>query len=284
MFVYFQPQCGFNDILTSVGYVLNYCIQFKRILLLDTVNSIYKINFSDYFIFRHPLIIYDFESIKKILSDHSISIFPSELNGKMEDVLNSKIKFKWTQTGYLIEDTNTQLILPNYKIESNVIIFTSVGGGNAINIFHNYIVLKPVITNFCLENHKKLKSPYLCIQIRNTDYKCDYKKLYDENKELIHSYETIYIATDDVKSIQFFKDNGLNVYNFTTFPEGEYKTLHVHDNINKEKRLLDLFSDIFIITMADKLISVSTGGFINFVRSCHENSQIISQKFKHPTE
>ena len=278
MFVYFQPQGGFNDILTSTNFVLDYCKQFRRILLLDTVNSEYKINFTEYFIFRHPLVIYDFERIKKILSEHSISIFPSELNGKMEDVLDSKIKFKWTQTGYLIGETDTRLTLPA-NCNEKVIVFASVGGGNAINFFNKYIELKSIVKDFCVNNYNKLTSPYLCIQIRNTDYNCDYKKLYDENKKLIHSYKNVYIATDDKHSIEFFKDKNLNVYNFTTFPDDDkYHNLH-NSNIDPKTKILELFSDIFIITKAEKLLSVSIGGFINFVRSCNENSQIISQKF-----
>lgn len=283
MFVYFQPQGGFNDILTSTNFVLDYCKQFRRILLLDTVNSKYKINFSDYFIFKDPLVIYDFEKITEMLSDPSISIFPSELNGKMEDVLKSKLKFKWTQSGIIIPETGTRLILPG-NCNAKVIVFASVGGGNAIHFFKKYIELKPLVKNFCLNNYNKLRPPYLCLQIRNTDYNCDYKKLYEENKKLIHSYKDVYVATDDKQSIDFFKNKNLNIYNFTTFPiDNEYHNLHT-SIIDPKTKILELFSDIFIITMADKLLSVSIGGFIQFVRSCHENSQIISQKFKHPTE
>ncbi len=47
-YLYLQPMGGLNDILCRINYCINYCKNTNRILLLDTYNSFYKINFSEY--------------------------------------------------------------------------------------------------------------------------------------------------------------------------------------------------------------------------------------------
>jgi len=48
------PAGGFNDILSQIYFSIEYCIKFKRILLINTVNTDYHINFSDYFTINLP--------------------------------------------------------------------------------------------------------------------------------------------------------------------------------------------------------------------------------------
>ena len=279
MFVYFQPQGGFNDILTITEHVLKYCVHFKRILLLDMVNSEYKINFSDYFIFKHPLVICDFNKIKELLSDTELSVYPKELHGKLNNVLDNSIKFRWSLEGYYIGDTQTKLILPPHPCTEKVIVFASVGGGNAINLFRYYVELLPHVKEYCQQNYSKLPKPYLAIQIRNTDHQCDYAKMYEDNKDLVHSYKNIYVATDDKKTIEFFREKGLNVYNFITFPESDYNNLHNNQTLDPDVKIKDLMSDVHILTLSDKILSVSKGGFIRFVRECQESSNMLKSKF-----
>ena len=129
-------------------------------------------------------------------------------------------------------------------------------------------------------NYQKLPKPYLSIHIRNTDYQCDYKKLYNENKELIHQYKSIYIATDDKFSLEFFKERGLTIYNFTTVPDIISENLHYSEDISGDIKIKDLISDLYLMSMSDKLLSNSKGGFIELIRHCIENADLINDKFK----
>ena len=281
MFVYFQPRGGFNDILTITERVLNYCIQKKRLLLLDTINSEYRINFSDYFVFKHPLVISDFNKIRTILTQGELSVYPDILDGKLDEVLDGVTRFRWTQTGYYIGDTDVPLNLP-VDCSKKIIVFASVGGGNAVGIFHKYIELRPRVSEFCQTNYSRLNSPYLAIQVRNTDYTCEYVDLYEHNRELISKYETVYVATDDKKCIDFFRQKGLNVYNFITFPNDDtYHNLHNNQSLDPDTKIKDLMSDIYILTMADRILSISRGGFIQFVRACNQHSELIGSKFSY---
>ena len=109
----------------------------------------------------------------------------------------------------------------------------------------------------------------MAIQVRNTDYKCDYIDYYEKNKTIIHSYKAIYLATDDKEVLKFFVEKKLYIYNFTTYPENAVSNLHESD-IDSDKKIKNLICDIFIITNANDLLSNSKGRFINLVRSCYE--------------
>ena len=77
--------------------------------------------------------------------------------------------------------------------------------------------------------------------------------------------------------IKFFKSNnlGLNIFNFTTFNSNKkVNNLHYNTSINGNTKIIDLMSDIYIISMSNKLLSNSQGGFIELVRNCYNNKNI----------
>jgi len=249
-------------------------------LLFDSRNSLLKINFSDYFQLPRKNVIYDTNEIQTICNNQQLQIYPPCLQNKLSEIIDGKIVFTYCLGGgaYLFEDT--RLNLPNHPIKKDIIIHSMCGGGNGYLLFKS-IKFKNNIKKHCKANHLLLPKPYLCIQVRNTDYKCDYVSLYQTNKQLIHSYKSVYIATDNKDVLQFFKDEskGLTIYNFTHYPDNtQYKSLHT-SNIDPDVKLKDVMSDIYIITMCDKLLSNSKGGFIDLVRKCHDNKS--SEKIKY---
>lgn len=322
MYVYLQPCGGLNDILCCTERCLQYCRKYNRILLLDTYNTTYKINFSDYFTFSRNNIICDFNEIKKILKENNNSIYPNFLTSSL--ILNTTkliiLRYSWREleidykgniNGYIVMKINKIcdlfdkiknisadlkiwktrynnsnnnkkkyiLNLPNKPIKEKIIFFGCDGGGNGYQFFKN-INFKKDIKSYCQEKYLLIKKPYLSIQIRNTDYQCDYQNLYNVNREKIHSYQNIYVATDDVNVITFFKSKSLNIYNFTTFPKEEkYRSLHT-SNVDSKQKIYDLILDVYMITMSDQLLSNSKGGFIKLCRSCNENKDLITTKFE----
>lgn len=286
MYVYLQPQGGLNDILSVIETTLIYCMKHKRKLLLDTVNTTYRINFIDYFSFLHPCIIEDINEIIKICdNDNNISIYPECSKDNMLNILNGKIKF--VDNNFEMYYNNTILSLPNEKRNETIIIFSSYAKFFGFKLFKK-LHLNINIKKIAKERYEKIPKPYLCIQVRNTDYKCDYIKLYNENINLIYKYKNIYVASDDENVINFFKSNnlGLNIFNFTTFNnsnnnsnENIYKNLHSNDSIDSNTKILDLMSDIYIISMSDKLLSNSKGQFITLVRNCHADKNNIIKQF-----
>jgi len=269
-YVYFEPRGGFNDILSNITRCLEYCVQNKRVLLVNGKKCTYKINFSDYFdMVSNENIICDTEIIKKICSNTSYSIYPSELQDKMNDILENNIIFSYgiNKTPWHYNDIKLELF--NKEVSEDIIIFSCSGSGDGYTLFKQ-LTFKKSILDICNERYNRLNKPYLGIQIRNTDYTCDYIQFFIDNEILIKSYSEIYMATDDVNVLEFFREKGLQIKNFTTFPRQEFKSLH-YSNIHPHTKFIDMISDIYIMSLSDKLISPSKGGFIRLIKDVMRN-------------
>lgn len=289
MYFYFQPRGGFNDIFSQLILCIQYCVHFKKILLFDTKNSEYRINFSDYFTFNdnvnaHLKIIVDFNEIKKIVYENpEFTIYPNCLQGHMKDIIDGKLKMKVKKldekNSTFVDLCDNKLTIPNYCVSEDILVYINWGGANGFTLF-SQLQIKPDIITYCKKLYEKIPKPYVAIQIRNTDYQCDYQKLYLEYKDLIHSYKAVYIATDDKKSIDFFKSKKLRVFNFCHFPPSDnYLNLHYSEEVDPDVKMKDLLADILIVSMADKLLSKSIGLFIYFLYNAFTNKNVIKNMF-----
>jgi len=302
MYVYLATGIGgFNDILSIVGTALDYCIKYNRTLLLDGTNSLYKLNYKDCFQFRNEKIICDSNIIHEICKT-SKSIYPSVLNGKIMPFIKNmntdytinlvngdKIPFAVNNnTEYKIRRhpeniysyNDTILNLPSEPRPETVIVCVRHWGGFGYPLFKQ-IEFCSEIKELCKLRYAQIEKPYLAIQVRDTDRgKCDYAKLYETNKEMIHSYRAVYIATDNPKVLYFFMTKDLDVVNFATFPDN-MMPIHFCKSIDGKTKMVDLAIDIFMVAMSDKLLSVSEGGYIHLIRQCFDNKKNIQQQFLH---
>lgn len=264
-YVYIALEGGINDILSQIERTYYYCLKYNRILLVDTINSTYKINLSDFCYFKNKNIICDINKIIEICSKN-ISIYPAQFSDKLLNILNGNIKLDYmtnlNKYGYSLHE------LPNSIIKEDIIIHNSWGGGNGYN-FYKELTIKDNILEICKNRHSLLNLKYLCIYIRNTDKKSNYKDLYYENINLINNYECVYIATDDIIALKFFKENinNNNIFNFTTFNININSEIGLHSEktIDPSIKFIDLLCDIYICKMAPKILSNSYGGFYNLI-------------------
>jgi hypothetical protein len=271
-YVYFIPRGGINDTFTQIKHKINYCKKMNRILLLDMNYGSYNVNVHDYLYFINcEHIIYDMNKIKEIISNKKVSIYPKEIDFSLLDVVNKKTKFIFTY-----KDINLR-ILPKQQVNEDIILHTCWGGGDGTKIFIENIMLHENLKEIIKNKLNLLDDHYLCLQIRNTDIQSNYVNLYEENKEMIHSYKSIYLCTDDKVVINFFKNKNLNIFNFTTFSDNKCKNLH-NSNIKPQIKFQDLFVDIFIAVNSHKIISNSGGGFAKFIKECFLQKKEIMKK------
>jgi len=275
-YVLFITKSGLNDFFSQVHRTISYCKKHNRILLLDMTSGSYNINFSDYF--HIPIdecnIIYDTDKIKDILFTHNtLSVYPNHLDLNPIDFMNKNIKFEFKD-----KDNkrfrcykNILLDLPD-TVNEDIILHCGYYGGDGFLLFKQ-LGLTENLKSICNQKMKLLQNNYLCIQVRNTDYKCDYSTLYENHKEKIHSYDQIYICTDDESVITFFKSKNLNVYCFTTFPK--IKTVLHYSSVPGDIKIQDVIVDIFIATNSREILSNSKGGFIQLLRNCFMNKECI---------
>ena len=280
-YVYLIPQGGFNDILYNINRLLEYCKKYNRILLIDTTNTHYKINFSDYFSFPNKRVICDKNKIIEICNNNH-TIYPDFLHNNIQPLLTGVCVIDFMPGSYHDNGSyNNKLItLPRKAILKTIIVYSSWGSYFSGYPLFQQMTICDAIKTECKKRHDLLQKPYLCIQVRNTDYKCDYQKVYTDNKVLIHSYNNIYLATDDKSVIDFYKLQNLPIINFTTFPDGNSENLH-DSNVNSHTKIIDLICDVYLIAMSGKLLSNSSGGFIKFVTECFNNKGNIINQFNH---
>jgi hypothetical protein len=279
MYLYFQPHGGFNDIMCRLADVLDYCSLSNRTLMINMYNQVYRINFSDYFNLENYNIVGNKNDILKIVND-APDIYPSYIDKKkLIKIINGEHGFTYTKTGYTYEDKHLSLSLGILGRQENIVVYACCGGGNGYTLFKQ-LTFCPDIKNICKERYNLLTKPYLGIHVRNTDYQSNYKKLYEDNKVLIHKFNCIYLATDNIDVFTFFKSTNLNIFNFTTFNNNKYKNLHIDSEIDPHTKITDVMSDIYIISLCDKLLSNSCGGFNQLLRTCNTNKDDIINQFK----
>ena len=277
MYLYLDSRGGFNDQLNRIEASIEYCVKTNRTLLIDTTKSCYNINFCDYFYLKNISIpiISDVKIIKNIVANESLTIYPDIF--KSRDIGTWKFKFLSSHNCFGEAETNIIMGLPDIQCNKNIVVHVSCGNSKPVKLFKNLYFQQNIIDHV-KQTFSKLPKKYICIQIRNTDRKCDYKGLYENNKELIHSYEGVYIATDDKITIDFFKDKKLNIFNFTTFSDVPSGNLH-YAAIPTDIKIKNVICDIYIIAMAHTLLSNSVGGFIELVRNIRNDMSSINDKF-----
>jgi hypothetical protein len=281
-YLYFQALNGFTDILTSLRDILIYGEKYERIILFDTMNSFYKINFSDYFDLPQKNIIYDFNEIKKICND-DCDIYPSFIGRNMSQIIKGEMLFKYVK-GIGSRYNDILIKLPEEKRPEKIIFIARGGGELRRRVDVGYIIFQTLsfkenVVSHVLYRYSQIKKPYLCIQVRNTDRKSDYIGLYKQNKDLLCSYNSIYLATDDINVLNYFTSKKLPVLNFTNFGNEKSKSLHTNMSVSPQVKILDLITDIYLIMMANEFLSNSFGGFILLLRKIREERDYIFPKF-----
>jgi hypothetical protein len=266
-YFYFEPQGGFNDILCNIKFCLDYCERHKRICLVNGKKTTYNINFSDYFDISLNNIIIDTKEIEQICNNQH-TVYPNELQDKLKDLLNGKIKLQYTGKGIFWYNGKSFELTEN--IQESMIVYSCWGGGCGYPLFKHIIFKENVIYQFN-ERYKQMCRPYLGIQIRNTDYSCDYINFFNSNKDIINTYKDIYLATDDINLLSFFKEHNIEIKNFTRFPKTPYVNLH-SSQLDPDIKFIDMICDIILLSLSFELISPSKGGFIKLIKTLKESN------------
>lgn len=286
-YILIKTKGGFFDIISLVGKGLSYCKKYNRTLLLNTFNSrTYRINFSDYFSFDEISdikIIYDRFEIKKITNDKNKSIYPEFLNGVN---LNFTAWRKENVDGYYFKNDELKRFIKfdlNKDYQEDILVYEDCNRGGSdetygINQVFNLIQFKPNLLKDFNWKFKKINKPYLCIYVRNSDYKSDYKKLLNDNIKVIKKYKNIYLATDSIHVIKYFKTNKVNFKNFTKFPDLKIDWPYHQSDLDSDVLIKDSISDLLLISLADRIISNSNGKFIRMAKEFNLNKEIINKK------
>jgi hypothetical protein len=257
MYIYYRTTNGFNDILSRLLWLLPLCNLTNRTLLLDGARGTYNLDFSMFFTLPTN-IIHDTATIDAILDAHPMVVFPA-------------IRPPKDQSHQTVHDV--ALTLGTHPLVS----FKEVRYYRCSYQVFQYLSFKPSVNGECARRLSSLPKKYIGIHVRNTDRKSNYIQLYRRNKKLIHSYPAVYLATDCKEALDFFKAKMTNVKNCTAFPS-DWKPLHLSELSNTHK-FMDMICDLYLIAMADKMLSNSKGGFTKLMAACNRNKGAVAVQF-----
>jgi hypothetical protein len=275
MYVYFIPQGGFYDILSNIKRTIDYCNKTNRIMLLDMANSLYKINFCDYFELNDKKHIFVINKIKEIITERKYSVKPKILENKLLNLLNEELELKYVPKvagHFAYED-----ILLTIDGSEEIIVHSRCGRADGWKMFQE-MKLSNELINYAKENYKKMNKPYISIQVRATDKNCNYRELLKKNNNTIKNANEIYIATDSKPVIGYFKNYNKNVKNFTTYSNEKCRSLH-YAPLSGDIKMKDLISDLYIVGKSEQVITNSAGGYVYLCLMLNRNKNILDKMF-----
>ena len=273
-YLYFIPMGGFNDILCRIQECYDFCKKTKRKLYIDTFYSPYKTNLFKYIkLAENKVIDLSFDKLLHFIKD-DISIFPNINKEELFKIIYHKLRIKniINQETFIFNEFKHILFTkPTIDNNEKLIIYIKYGGGDSFHTFDKLIFFHKYIREYCIYMLKKIKKPYIGIQIRNTDLKSDFKNIIKNNMKLFGKYNRFYIATD-------FKSKNISVYNFCTFPTQKSKNLH-SSKIDSQIKFRDLVCDLFLLINSEEVIIESISGFSNLIKKCFMNKEKVLKKF-----
>jgi len=259
-----KPRGGMIDMMTLIVMALKYAKRTNRLLVIDTRKSLHFIDgFRRYFYFSNNKTYKD--DLNKLyfeLKDKQ-SYPPLELKDKqIYPPLELKDKKSYPPpppldyfnfNPFQVEKEKHPQIDLKRDYQYPVILFgyDNTSLERDINYFFRHFKPKPLITDVLDIRLKKLPSNFISVHVRNTDYKSDVDKFIDDNYDNFKD-KPIFLATDDIKSIEKFKKifSNENIYNFMNLKDKNRDNLPIH----KMKRSLKDHERFNIDTVTDFLL------------------------------
>lgn len=259
LYVYFRPAAGINDILNEFVLAISYCKKYGRILLVDRAIS-YGIDILSFMSIKDAgvKIIHDRDTIERIVGSK---------------LMNRQVEYCRSRRKHVFKDTNetSRFELNREYPNDPVLSFIRCGGGcRSYGFFRKHVRLSENVHKEFKKKRMNIKSKeWYSIQVRNTDLKCNYKKI---NTMCIPKGASVYVATDDPQAIEYFRKNLTNntIYNFTTFGENR-ANLHYNSSVKGDVRIMDTLHDLLFLARSKSILSVSKGGFIGLARALQKH-------------
>lgn len=257
-----RPRGGLNDTLCQIEKCWKYCDDYNRILIIDTVKSGIFINFSD--IFRDVTKSnYLFELSDSTLS--KINKLPCQIK-EVEGKLDSYQSIYINKENYNLINTDKKLTFDfNKDHEESVLLHEQCGGGtDSIELLKKLTF----VDDLKLKVQKvKMNNSYKSIHVRNTDYKTDYIKLFNEIKSELKG-ENVLVCSDDrsviKKSIDVLSESNIITKTKSDFSiEGEplHKVYNNYTSDEKKKLTENSLIDLILLGLSDKIYYSNISNF-----------------------
>lgn len=244
-----RPECGLNDMLNQIELAYQYGLTTNRTVIVDTSHissKHFRDNFGHYFDSVDKNLVLDTNQIKNKLNE--LSVFPSFLIGRLNDY-----DIEYSDSFNLWVDTKFKLPIAvdfskNYS--ETIVVHQQFGEGSQSLDALKKLKLKPWLLERLKERFDKIPGSYIAVHARNTDIKSDYKRVIENLKS--KNFDRIFVATDNVETLQEFKEVfGNKVFSFSSLSKNT-QSLH-YLNTNSRERNTDSILDLLMLALSKEL-------------------------------
>lgn len=248
---------GLNDTINQIMFGYKYCLESKRILVVDTKHSRQERDIQDYFDLKNKIIFQGGNS-EFAQAAKSMSVYPQyEIDS---------LKFKCNAT----ENEDYNILASDIKIDltierkEEVLIYGNPKGDNASNEFFKFFPMKENIKQPLQKRYNSLPSGYISVHIRNTDYQSNVSEFIDLHKHIFEG-KNIFLASDNTESIAEFKNKiNAKIYTFSNIPkyvndlDGRFRfhpefAIHKCKVDNKEELNIDSIVDLVLLSLGENV-------------------------------
>jgi hypothetical protein len=164
--------------------------------------------------------------------------------------------------------------------DEQILVYEDSGGGDESIFMFEKLRLKNDIKTHIRAIIDSL-GKYDAIHVRNSDYKTDYKKFFDEIDKKISG--KIVLCTDSFECQTYAKELwGDRLCIVTNIPDTKGKPLHENKKLDRFQTNLDTLTDLFVLACGKNLYFTTMkkgwiSGFGNLAKSLHERQDLIEK-------
>tara|TARA_B100000900_G_scaffold400869_1_gene404936 strand:- start:1682 stop:2392 length:711 start_codon:yes stop_codon:yes gene_type:complete len=189
-------------------------------------------------------------------------------NIPIDVIKNESLHFK-KHRKYYIKYDNKYYLVNNISTKNKDIIIKTSGVNNNNPIFKNIFVRSDILN---ILKNKEIKEKYIGIHFRNTDIQTDINTVFANIKSILKKQNDIYViflATDDYSSVKKFQEKfkDKKIINFCKIKETSINNIHYlkddvlkKNNTSKKEQILDILTDIYLLTKSTKFIGNKKSG------------------------
>lgn len=253
-YVLCRPQGGLNDMLCQIEKCCQYAEQNNRTVIVDS-NYFASSNFNDdldkYFYSKQTKLFLSIRNYSEVIE--GMSVFPHNLMGK----INSYDAYYNLDKRSFCDKINNQPLTFDFNRSyvEDVLIHHTGGGGSLSKEMMLRMGLNKNILKELLTRVKSIKSGWVGVHVRNTDYESNYIELINFLQK--QNFEKIFLATDSAEVKRAFKSSLVNkkIYSFASFLSEDGSPIHKNARHKTDifNRNQDAILDLLMLALSQKL-------------------------------
>lgn len=281
------PRGGLNDSFCQIQLCMAYAKYYDRTLIIDTTKSGLLGAFDDFFTLAsaNQKIIYRLDEALRLKLD-TLSCCPPYIEGRISSFHSA---FYLPRHEYHDLRTGKPLTFDfDVDYPQSLLVHEQAGGGTlSLDLIEN-LILTPSVAKIILTRLSTLTQDYAAIHVRNTDYRTDYQRLFNDLYPKL-SNKRVLICSDDPKvigdaRITFDQSTVFSMSKADTLQRFQNKPLHVYEtyqnDLERHHATIDALTDLLALGGASELfysrvITGQTSGFVTLALHLNTNKFVV---------